>query len=205
VLLNSAVLVVFAVLYNRMTGHTYPHPRAPALLQDAASPRFTTDDLDAALRHYNEVLDIDRDDLQSLLHEAQAHAYQRTLGQLQCRDIMSRTPVTLRGQDTLAQAREKLLTHDIKALPVVDAQSHVVGILSRVDLYRHPNAQPDTAVRSVMTRQVRVASDSTRLIGLLPLFSREGHHHLPIVDEHQVLVGMVTQSDVIRALHRAVV
>ena len=55
-----------------------------------------------------------------------------------------------------------------------------------------------------MTHKVRVAPEDQRLLDLLPLFSNEGHHHLPIVNDRQLLVGMITESDVVRALHRAV-
>lgn len=211
VLLNSVLLVLMAVLYNRWTGRAYPHPRVSKSSTDLASPRLNSADLDAALRRYNQVLDVDRQDLQALLHEAQAHAHQRTMGQLRCQDIMSRQLVTVRGHASIEEARQLLEQHEIKALPVVDTQAHVIGILSRVDVFRLQNAQTPSApglvtqlVREVMTRQVRVASEDTRLIDLLPLFSNEGHHHLPIVNAQQVLVGMVTQSDVIRALYRAV-
>jgi len=163
------------------------------------------------LAAYHQVIDLDRDDLQALLHDAQAHAYQRTLGQLRCSDIMSTALVTVGGAQTLSQAWARLLEHRIKALPVVDAAGHVVGIITRADFIAHWHGEPqdkgphndDTPVRRLMSRQVRVASDSTRVIELLPLFSQGGHHHLPIVDDAHVLVGMVTESDVVRALHRA--
>jgi CBS domain-containing membrane protein len=48
-----------------------------------------------------------------------------------------------------------------------------------------------------------VTHERSHLIELLPLFSHEGHHHLPIVDADRKLVGMVTESDVVRALYRA--
>ena len=209
VLLSSALMVLLATLYHRLTGRVYPKPRSEPTGQSA--PHFTIDDLDAALRHYNQVIDLDRDDLQALLHDAQAHAYQRTLGQLRCRDIMSTALVTVGGAETLSQAWARLLEHRIKALPVVDAAGHVVGIITRSDFISHWHGEgqdkgphnDDTPVRRLMSRQVRVASDSTRVIELLPLFSQGGHHHLPIVDNAHVLVGMVTESDVVRALHRA--
>jgi CBS domain-containing membrane protein len=51
---------------------------------------------------------------------------------------------------------------------------------------------------------VRCAALDQQVIELLPLFSEGGHHHLPILDEAGRPVGMVTQSDLVRALHRAV-
>ena len=51
-----------------------------------------------------------------------------------------------------------------------------------------------------MTRQVRVASMDRYLSELIPLFGSTGHHHIPIVDADDRLVGIVTQSDVVAAL-----
>jgi len=38
---------------------------------------------------------------------------------------------------------------------------------------------------------------------LVPLFSEGGHHHIPIIDADKRLVGIITESDVVRALYRA--
>ena len=51
-----------------------------------------------------------------------------------------------------------------------------------------------------MRRQVRVASMHRYLPQRIPLFGSTGHHHIPIIDAHDHLVGIVTQSDVVAAL-----
>lgn len=203
VLLNSVLLVLSAVLYNTLTGRRYPHVQAaPAPAPPPrGGARFTAADLDAALAHYNQVLDVPRDDLESLLHEAEAAAYQRNLGTLRCGDIMSRDPAAVGPATPAAQARTLMRERGVKALPVVDAARHIVGIVTLADFVRAPAAE---RIADLMTRRVRVASEALHVIELLPLFSEGGHHHLPIVDERQHLVGIVTQSDLVRALHRAV-
>ena len=39
---------------------------------------------------------------------------------------------------------------------------------------------------------------------LVPVFSEGGHRHIPILDEERRLVGIITQSDLIKALYAAV-
>lgn len=51
-----------------------------------------------------------------------------------------------------------------------------------------------------MSRQVRVASAERAIAELVPLFSDTGHHHIPIVGEQARLVGILTQSDLVKAL-----
>lgn len=223
ILLNSCLLVLIAVPYNTLTGRRYPHVAAPAA---AATPelgsgsRFSPADLDAALVHYNQVLDVSRDDLEELLHHAEAAAYRRNLGELRCRDIMSRAPVAVTPRVPIEEAWTLMRARRVKALPVIDQSRSVVGIVTAADFARDaaariaqrpddaaarggPAAQPGT-VAAIMTREVRVASEDSRVIDLLPLFSEGGHHHLPIVGAGAALVGVVTQSDLVRALHRAV-
>ena len=55
-----------------------------------------------------------------------------------------------------------------------------------------------------MTHPVRTAGEDQAVLELVRLFSEGGHHHIPIVDCEQRLLGIITQSDLIRALYRAV-
>lgn len=56
-------------------------------------------------------------------------------------------------------------------------------------------------VGQIMTQQVRVASADRHIVELIPLFTEDGHHHISILDHEQRLVGMITQSDFVRALY----
>ena len=102
-------------------------------------------------------------------------------------------------------------THRIKALPVVDKNQQLVGIVSLPDVVGHvptqampaTDAGSEVTVAKIMTRRVRVASEDSMLVDLVPLFSQYGHHHLPVLDGHNRLVGILTQSDMVRALFRA--
>jgi CBS domain-containing membrane protein len=57
-------------------------------------------------------------------------------------------------------------------------------------------------VRDIMTTRVQTAKPDNTVVELVPLFSDEGFHHLPVIDERRRLVGMVTQSDLVAALYR---
>jgi CBS domain-containing membrane protein len=55
-----------------------------------------------------------------------------------------------------------------------------------------------------MARKVQVASANRHVIELVPLFSGGGHHHIPIIDAENRLVGIITQKDLLSALYSAV-
>ena len=49
-----------------------------------------------------------------------------------------------------------------------------------------------------------MASAGSQALDLLPLFSAQGHHHLPVIDADKRLVGILTQTDLVRALGRVI-
>ena len=188
-------------------------------------PMFIEADLDAALARYNQVLDISRDDLKSLFEQAELQAHRRRLGEIRCADIMSRDLVTVEFGTSLQDAWALMRQHRIKALPVVDRAYRITGILTLADFMRGADLdvhrgwadrllallRPTTTMHSdkaevvgqIMTRQVRVASAERTLGELLPLFAATGHHHIPIIDGAQKLVGIITQTDLVAALGRS--
>lgn len=205
VLLNALLLTLAGVVYNRATGRDYPHRQQQA----AATPQALDidADLEAVLKRHNQVLDIGRADLKELLAEVRLSGYQRKLAHLRCGDIMSRQPVTVSLRTPLHEAWALLGQRRIKALPVVDAAHRVIGIVTRADFMRagaDAGALQDSQqlIGEIMSRQVRVASLSRYLAELIPLFASTGHHHIPIIDAENKLVGIVTQSDVVAALSK---
>ncbi|PJI97233.1 CBS domain-containing membrane protein [Acidovorax sp. 69] len=222
ILFNVLVLLVAGVVYNGLTGRRYPHPQRAAVRTDVAQGAFTASDVDAALSHYNQVLDVSRADLEGLLHLAGRAAFQRTLGEVRCSDIMSKPPFAVEAEVSLKDAWALMRAQQIKALPVVDPLRRVVGIVTVADFMRLANldtheglgqrlrtlvmgrsGQPQD-VGEIMSHPVQVARVAQHAMDLVPLFSQGGHHHIPIVDGDERLVGVITQTDLVRTLATAV-
>ena len=223
-LVNSLLLVLAGVAYNSFTGRRYPHVQVAR--PPSADARFSQADIDAVLARYNQVLDISRDDLESLIQQTELESYKRRLGTLHCADIMSREPVAVEFGTPLQEAWTLMNQRRIKALPVIDRTRRVVGIVTQADFFRMLDLEhhegiagrlrdliratrtvvsnKPEVVGQIMTRQVRVASADRPVVDLVPLFSEGGHHHIPIIDHERRLTGMITQSDFVRALYRAV-
>ncbi|QDX26285.1 HPP family protein [Sphingomonas suaedae] len=76
VALNSIALVALAMVFHRVSTHSYPHQPAP--LPVAPVPTgFHLDDIDRALADLPDSFDISREDLDVLLSRAEAHAQAR--------------------------------------------------------------------------------------------------------------------------------
>lgn len=211
VLFNSMLLLLMALAFNNLSQRRYPHrPPEPAMqhgTKDVPPTQrigFTRADLDAALQQRGEFLDIEEDDLEQILVAAQLRAYRRHFGNVLCGEIMSRDVVTVRPDQPAHEAGHLLSRHRIKALPVVDANSRLEGIITQSDFFA---AQRDTGarrlagtVRDLMTRAVVTARADQPMVELAQAFSDGGLHHAPVIDDHRRVVGMVTQSDLVAAL-----
>ncbi len=223
VLTNSILLVVAGIAYNEATRRRYPHRQRDAVAaEEPRSAVVSTEDIEAALARYNQVIDLPTDDLQALLRDAEMHAYQRRLGSLTCAEVMSRDLSAVEFGTSLEDAWALMRERRIKALPVIDRARRVVGIVTLADFMREAeldlhqgfdakllrlirritttHSDKAEVVGQIMARQVRVTRTDRPLAELVPLFASTGHHHVPVIDEEQRIVGMLTQSDVVAAL-----
>ncbi|MBR8299460.1 HPP family protein [Burkholderia dolosa] len=221
--LQSAILLSAAIAYHALTGHRYPHggvrPDAKPHAGAPARGGFTREDLDAVLKRRSEWLDVDPDDLETLLRETEIQAYTRTFGQLKCADLMTKDAVSVAPSTSIAAAIALLDRHRVKALPVVDADARLIGIVTRADLTRQTRrpiplwqrlsarlpqslgGQP-ASVATVMTRDVASVPETLPITALVPLFTHSGHHHIPVVDASRRLVGIITQTDLVTGLYQ---
>lgn len=204
--LCSVLLVLAASLYGRATGHGYPHRVAPA-----RSPHHTADpppterlgytpaDLDRALAHYGELLDVSREDLDALFRQVELQAHRRLHSQIHCRDIMSRDVIAVDLHQTAESALAYLRQHDLRAAPVIDFDRRVVGMVRRAELV----AGRGRRVEAVLDPFVHKVRPGTPIEALLPLLSSGATHEALVVDEARRLVGVITQTDLLAVLYRA--
>ncbi|MDR3525008.1 MAG: HPP family protein [Acetobacteraceae bacterium] len=231
VALNSAILMLAAIVFNNATRRAYPHRQWPGQgVHHTADPKPTErlgvhrEDLDAILQEYDQVLDVARDDLEGLFQRAEMHAYHRRFGEITCADIMSRDVVAVQFGTSLQEAWTLLRRHDIRTLPVLDRACRVVGMVADTDFmasseldvfddlkacFRRmislPNsdhaARPEV-VGQIMLRGVRSVSESTHIVELVPLMADAGLRHVVVVDADRRLSGIISQSDLVAALYR---
>jgi acetoin utilization protein AcuB len=55
---------------------------------------------------------------------------------LRVKNVMTKSPVTVPWDYTVGEASEILLQHNISGLPVVDEDGHVIGIITKSDLFK---------------------------------------------------------------------
>lgn len=223
---NSLLLLVIALVYNNLTGRSYPHvtPRSPGDrrvpgAEPSSRPPSTAIDLDSILTDYE--LLIGRSDLQAILSRARVSSHGRRPGQTTCAEIMERDVTAVAPDAPLHEALDLLRRHRIKALPVTDERARVVGIVTQTDLLdkaewsgsgprlgwkgrlrltlRRGRA-PSGRVEDIMTTSAKTARPDMTVTDVVLRMLDVGIHHLPVVGADGKLVGMVTQTDLVSAL-----
>ncbi|MEG9625872.1 HPP family protein [Pseudomonas guariconensis] len=218
IVLDALILIVVAVLYNRLTGVRYPKGPLPRKdLHHTYDPLpgervgVNSEDLDVALEELGEFVDVTRDELERIILATEQHALQRNLGGITAASVMSRDVQFASPATTLEQAWKMLANHQLKTLPVLEG-GRLVGIVSLSDLvgpamartrfsWRGLFRRPVVRMEQVMSRRVISVSSQHPLDRLLPLLSEQGLHCLPVLEEDK-LVGVITQTDLIAGLKR---
>ena len=204
--LCSLLLVLAAVGLNRLMGRSYPHkvpvavsPHATKDVVPQSRVGYTAQDLDQALAQYGELLDVSREDLDALFRQVELQAHKRLHSAILCGEIMSRDVITVDVRQTAESALAFLRSHDLRTAPVIDAERRVVGMVRRAELM----AAREKLVEAALDPLVHKVRERTPIEALLPLLSSGAAHEALVVDENRVLLGIITQTDLLAVLYRA--
>jgi CBS domain-containing protein len=142
---------------------------------------------------------------------------------MRARDLMSTPVITVTPETSVKQAASLLSSHGFTALPVVDDDNCLVGIVTEADIvrdrfprdprYRHvyvnyvAGAIDDfvstvaATVGAVMTPAVTAMSAETDVVDVVSAMLGNRVRSMPIVEGSR-LVGILTRRDLVRALAR---
>ena len=123
-------------------------------------------------------------------------------------DVMTRDPLTVTPSETVGQAEELMAENKIRQLPVVRGRE-LVGIITDRDLRSFlssallstPEAREQalsTKVIDVMTTDPLTLASDDELQEAVQLLLDEKIGGIPVVDEAEGLVGIVTYVDMLR-------
>ena len=123
-------------------------------------------------------------------------------------DVMTKNPLIITPAETVGQADELMTENKIRQLPVVDGPA-LLGIVTDRDirsflsgsLLSDPEAREkalNTPVREVMTLEPLTLSPDDELEEAVELLIDEKIGGIPVVDEAEGLVGIVTYVDILQ-------
>jgi CBS domain-containing protein len=150
----------------------------------------------------------------------------RSLNEIRVKDVMNRHVVSVAVGDTVQDVLNLMVENRVSALPVVDRRERCVGIISisdLIDLTRDLNEGLDLfdrceesagvalveklamsvgheRVDSLMTEAVVAVSSETLVVKAAQEMLRHRVHRLPVVDKDNQLLGILSTTDVLKAL-----
>jgi CBS domain-containing protein len=150
------------------------------------------------------------------------HRYLNPLpGDKHVSDVMTRKIITLTNTMPVVEAWETMLKHLLKALPVVDADGNVVGMLTDEDLLKRAGLEQHLSiaerldketlqeeftalhdsslkVADVMTSPVITVLGDEPLSAATARMAEHGIKRLPVLDENGKLIGVLSRVDVLK-------
>ena len=108
-------------------------------------------------------------------------------------------PFSLRANDVVPTAVKTMSEKNIGSVIIVDDDMQVKGIVTERDLMRrllNKSLDPKTTqLSSIMTSEVRTGRADDEVIDWLRQMSNERFRHLPVVDDQDRLVNIMSQGD----------
>lgn len=136
--------------------------------------------------------------------------------EMRVRDVMTRDVVSTSPEGTLGEVADTMVRERLRAIPVIDEDGHVLGLITDRHVMGHflphldgPDVAGDPAalaapigevpVREMMERSVMCVKEDESVRDVARLMLDKEIERLPVVHEG-ILVGFLTRGDIIRRL-----
>jgi len=119
------------------------------------------------------------------------------------KDVMIRDIYTIHPTQRVALARLRMLRHGIGALPVVDKDNRLQGIITLRDIDLAGTEAVSLLVVDLMTTILKTGFADTPILTIVETMLNTGIQRIPIVNSKNRLIGLVTQTTVIRTMKKA--
>ena len=183
---------------------------------------LTDDDFREALKEFGTYVDITEEDLKRLYEIAVKIAKERCIHSWHAEEIMSRDVVSVKSDTGIHEAERILIRDKISGMPVVDNENHVIGMISTSDLLVFagiprghvfndvvmkyilrksvPRHRAGKKVEDVMSTSIITVSTDTTVKKIAAILDRKGIKRVPVVDEGNKLVGIVSRGDILQII-----
>lgn len=112
--------------------------------------------------------------------------------------LMSSPVETVTPNTLVRDAAQNLLDEGIGSVIVVDGDNQLEGILTATDFVRivaQKDPESESIVRDFMSTDVTTTTANTPIRDVADMMVERGFHHVPVVDDVEGVVGMITTTD----------
>ncbi len=119
---------------------------------------------------------------------------------IQVREIMDRNPVIVDQNQTIFSLREVIILRQVECVLVTDNENKIVGILTTGHLAAITDLDIEDKVSSVMERKFKRVKANMSVREAAAMLSASELEALPVIDNSENLVGVVTYRDIVKDL-----
>ena len=124
-------------------------------------------------------------------------------------DVMTADVITVRAETSITEAARLMFRNRVSGLPVCDADSCLVGMITeadflRLEVERHSANEVEIVetVGEVMTKDVLTIEPSAELSEAAAMMVRKDVNRLPVVDADARMLGIISRLDVVAVFTR---
>ena len=121
------------------------------------------------------------------------------------KDIMTTNLILGYPEMTLEEAIKTLVNNRITGMPIVDDKKRMIGVCSELDIIKSveqtEKGKPLDLHRTIhFTHKVVTIDEETQLTDILKMFVELKVRRLPVVNNKEELVGIISRRDIMRVL-----
>lgn len=116
---------------------------------------------------------------------------------LKAEDIMIQNPVKITTKRTVLQAIEIMKENKVDSLMVTDKQNALIGLVTLKGIQLHNR---NSIIETIMEQEVLSVSQDTDLINVLKTMNDHKIGYVPVVNNSNQLLGLITRSSILSAL-----
>jgi len=176
---------------------------------------FVTHDMDEAIKIADKICLIDKgnivqyDTVEEIMKNPANEFVSEFIGEnriwsspelIKAKDIMIKNPVCSAPETTVMRALEKMRSQKVDSLLVVDKQMHLLGFAGARTIQSKAQADKNSAISEVMHNEFEKTSPDDNIVAILETFNTQNLSAMPVVDENNILQGLITKSSLLTTL-----
>jgi CBS domain-containing protein len=151
------------------------------------------------------------------------HLSSTIVDEILVRDVMTTDILSVEKFESIITAAHMLAGRNISGLPVLDKEKRVIGIVTQADilamvgvrkehtfkdLLKHALGEPlserksGDIVADIMTAPASTTHPDTKISEIAQLMDEQKIRRLPVVDDQNKLVGIISRADILKAVLR---
>lgn len=225
------ILVWALIINNYLPNRSYPNgirelffnPDKNTHNNQEKKLNISREDLHEALEDLDVFVDVSENELDKIFRLSIAHIQRKKMGEIYCQDVMSYPVISVEYGTEIEEIWALMEKYHIHGVPVVDKLNRVVGMVTIADflnqlknsdqkslaqrfnsfIQRTPDVSTDKLefAGHIMSKPPICIRDKQHVQEVFKLFENNGPRHIPVVDEKQHLLGIITPNDLLAVLY----